>query len=266
MAERERHSAVIHPRALPGLEVVDLVSGRSFPRHAHDQFGLGVLVRGAQRSWSGRGRVEAAAGDVITSNPGEMHDGAPAGGAARAWRMVYLSPALAAQHLGAGAEIARPVIRDRRLRDAVLTLLARARQDAGADRLAVDEALAHALALVATGYAAQGLKAPATNGGVALARARLDADPAAAVSLDELAGLEGLSPFQLLRSFARELGITPHAYQTQLRIRLARRLLAAGRPPAEVAQTCGFSDQSHLNRAFLRQVGVTPGRYRAALS
>ena len=90
--------------------------------------------------------------------------------------------------------------------------------------------------------------------------------PSAAVSLEELAYLEGLSAFQLLRRFVRELGITPHGYQTQLRIRLARRLLAGGQAPAEVAYAAGFSDQSHLNRVFLRQVGITPGRYRAAVS
>lgn len=54
-----------------------LVSNHIFPRHSHDQFGVGVIDFGAQHSWSGIGRVDASAGDIIMVNPGEMHDGEP---------------------------------------------------------------------------------------------------------------------------------------------------------------------------------------------
>ncbi|MGO4319729.1 helix-turn-helix domain-containing protein, partial [Agrobacterium sp. MCAB5] len=51
-----------------------------------------------------------------------------------------------------------------------------------------------------------------------------------------------------------------------IRLHLARGALAKGAPPAEVAFFAGFSDQSHLNRFFVRQFGVTPAAYRAAVS
>jgi AraC-like DNA-binding protein len=86
------------------------------------------------------------------------------------------------------------------------------------------------------------------------------------VTLAELAALSGVSRFQLLRGFAREIGITPHAYLVQLRVRLARRLLAQGHTPAQAALLAGFADQSHLTRAFVRQCGITPGGYREARS
>lgn len=47
------------------------------------------------------------------------------------------------------------------------------------------------------------------------------------------------------------------------RVDRARRLLLAGRAPADVAGATGFYDQAHLTRHFKRLVGVTPGRYRA---
>ncbi len=86
------------------------------------------------------------------------------------------------------------------------------------------------------------------------------------MTLAELAGLSGVSRFQLLRGFARSVGTTPHAYLVQQRVRLARRLLAAGSGPAAAAAEAGFADQSHMTRAFVRQYGVTPARYRAALA
>jgi AraC-like DNA-binding protein len=74
----------------------------------------------------------------------------------------------------------------------------------------------------------------------------------------------GLSRFELVRRFGAQIGLTPHAYQTNLRVARARALLAAGIPPAAVAAECGFADQPHLTRTFRRAVGVTPGRYAAA--
>ena len=83
--------------AMPGVEAVEADSAHSFGRHTHDQFGIGIIVRGAQKSASGRGPVEAGAGDVITVNPGEVHDGYPIDDAGRAWRMLYLDPTLIAR-------------------------------------------------------------------------------------------------------------------------------------------------------------------------
>jgi AraC-like DNA-binding protein len=82
--------------------------------------------------------------------------------------------------------------------------------------------------------------------------------------LGELAALSGVSRFQFLRAFTRQTGITPHAYLVQLRVRMAQRLLRDGHTPAEAALGAGFADQSHLTRCFVRQLGVTPGRYQMA--
>ena len=87
------------------------------------------------------------------------------------------------------------------------------------------------------------------------------------VSLAELAALSGVSRFQLLRGFAREMGTTAHTYLVQRRVRLcrlARQLLSDGQTPAQAAFQAGFADQSHMTRAFVRQLGITPSRYQAA--
>ena len=84
--------------------------------------------------------------------------------------------------------------------------------------------------------------------------------------LAELAAVAGLSRFELARTFRAQVGLPPHAFQLDLRVRRARALLAGGEPPAAVAAACGFADQSHLHRVFKRAVGVTPGRYAASSS
>ena len=81
------------------------------------------------------------------------------------------------------------------------------------------------------------------------------------ISLDDLSKAAGLSRFHLLHSFTRRMGIPPHAYQVQLRLSHARRLLGLGKSVAETALETGFADQSHLTRHFKRQWGITPSRY-----
>jgi AraC-like DNA-binding protein len=78
------------------------------------------------------------------------------------------------------------------------------------------------------------------------------------VDLADLARVTGLSKWGLVRSFGRSVGIPPHQYQLRARLWRARQLLMAGESVSSVAQTCGFHDQSHLNRRFVRLFGRTP--------
>jgi AraC-like DNA-binding protein len=81
------------------------------------------------------------------------------------------------------------------------------------------------------------------------------------IALEQLAAIAELSPFHLIRVFRRQVGLPPHAYLTQVRLKEAKILLALGLPIAQVALLTGFVDQSHLTKHFKRTVGVTPGQY-----
>ena len=82
------------------------------------------------------------------------------------------------------------------------------------------------------------------------------------ISVRELATVTGLSPFHFIRIFRRQVGLTPHAYLTQVRVQQAQQLLASGETPVQAAVASGFFDQSHLTRHFKRIVGTTPALYR----
>lgn len=98
--------------------------------------------------------------------------------------------------------------------------------------------------------------------------ARFDAN-GAIVPLDQniarLAAQAGLSREAFTRKFTRQFGIAPHAHNVVARLNDARRQLKLGTPPADVAVACGFFDQTHLGRHFLRVFGTTPGAYRKSL-
>jgi len=82
--------------------------------------------------------------------------------------------------------------------------------------------------------------------------------------MDELAADAGISRFRLTRAFVAAHGLPPHAYLLSVRLNAARQRLAAGEAAADVAASCGFTDQAHLTREFRRRFGTTPGTYRRA--
>jgi AraC-like DNA-binding protein len=250
--------------ALPGVHAVEASSAHSFPRHTHDQFGIGLIRTGAQKSMSGRGMVEAGPGMVITVNPGEVHDGLPIGNAGRSWNMLYFDP-WALQDVFEGLdrkpgafEFHHPVVDSGDLARRFAELF-RGMTDSRENAMAAEE-----MALLLMDWLVPSTRREAVASEIDRARDSIDDAPTESASLADLAGLCGLSRFQFLRSFARATGLTPHAYVLQRRIDLARRLIGKGMPLAEAAAESGFFDQSHMTRHFTRILGVTPGAYALA--
>lgn len=93
------------------------------------------------------------------------------------------------------------------------------------------------------------------------ARAHLLANYSKRLTLDALAGVARLSPFHFAREFKKAFGLPPRTYLERLRVAKARCLIARGHRLSWVSLSVGFCDQSHLNRAFKRVVGVTPGLF-----
>jgi AraC-like DNA-binding protein len=87
------------------------------------------------------------------------------------------------------------------------------------------------------------------------------------LSLHEIAEVACLSPYHFSRSFKQSMGVGPHHYIVQRRIEKAKILMRrTGHPLGLIAQEVGFTDQSHLTAAFRREIGVTPGIFRAEVA
>lgn len=256
---------------MTGVAAIAAETRHVFPRHTHDQFGIGVIHQGAQKSLSGRGMVEAGPGDAITVNPGEVHDGAPIGDAGRSWRILYFDPSVIAEAVNdmsegktKSFEFSAPVISDGRIAGRFRALFSAMTKGTPATAsLRREEMLFILLAALRPKDNAAG---PAAPDAISLARSIIDDDPARSMTLAELAQAGGLSRFQLLRGFFRVTGFTPHAYLVQRRIDLARRLIAGRMSLAEAALASGFADQSHMTRIFVRKYGVSPRLYADAVN
>lgn len=252
---------------------------QTFPRHTHPYFTIGVMSRGVGTLWVGGVTRTLCPGDVVVISPADVHTGGlGTDNDVLSYTALHVPPALieccAESHGLPGrtaGELGSFVVRDRGIA-AALQRVDRAMDD-GRDMARADSAITEAIDLLVgtrKGRSASrpdrpGREAPAF---VAMARAVIDGCYADArrTSLGALASIAGVTPFHLVREFTRAVGLSPHRYVVQTRVRRASELLSKGMPISHVAATVGFADQSHLTTQFRRYVGTTPASYQKSLT
>lgn len=93
---------------------------------------------------------------------------------------------------------------------------------------------------------------------------QLELYPECKLSVEEMAQNVFLSKYHFIRSFKAEVGLTPHQFQIQNRIRKAQRLIHEADTITEVALITGFCDQSHFIKQFEKYVGLPPLIYKSS--
>jgi AraC family transcriptional regulator len=80
------------------------------------------------------------------------------------------------------------------------------------------------------------------------------------ITVETLAKVAQMPSERFGSAFRGATGMSVRQWQTDCRVRNAQRLLTdnPNESLTEVATLCGFADQSHFSRAFLKVVGVTP--------
>lgn len=244
---------------------------RSFPRHSHEGYGFGVIEQGALGFYYRGENIVAPAGWINTVNPDEVHTGQAASAQGWAYRMFYCTSEFMRQvnddiH---GHPVPLPLFRAGAINDPELAnmvgLVHQRLCDHQAARLEKD---VMALTMLSQLIARHTQIPPAEKRiGSECASIRrvidyLDAYCGEDLNIDALARIASLSRFHFIRVFARQTGLTPHAWLMQHRARKAQQLLGQGQDIANVAAQTGFADQSHLHKTFKRLFGYTPGQLR----
>jgi AraC-like DNA-binding protein len=267
-------------RPLP-REVADIICGEgavdALPYHAHDAWQ--VMLPASQYSVldGRRGAVLVRPGQLYITAPFELHGTRGVGGVPCGMRVVLVGaamlPTLRDDLLrlsgGSASEPQQFVLDDPALYGELWGLI----DDMHGPLVALTCAprLLACLTRLLAGFSARPSHASRRRvgrqaAGVGRVRDHLRAHVAESLSLDELAAVAGLSKFYLLRAFRFAYGVTPHAYQMQLRLAYAWRLIVDGRPLSHATYDAGFADQSHLTRRFASAFGLSPARYARELA
>lgn len=257
--------------SLPGVEVLQAHFLRyRYPPHWHDAVCVALVGRGAAAFDCARRQYLAPAGSAFVIPAYEVHTGEPAAPDGLGYDVLYITPDRMAGLLeDVQARLGTPTSEDvvhRRTGVAGPLSGFHRTMTKPAPPLEREHALLAGVVAVAREFSGVPARPPAAapleHRAVRRARDYLHAHPTAPVTLRELAEVTGLSMYRLARTFRAEVGMPPHAYQLQLRVAEAKRLLATGRSISRTALDCGFYDQAHLTYQFKRYVGVTPGAYR----
>lgn len=243
----------------------------SYDPHTHDTACFALITQGAIRIRMRGTEFVARQGDLYAIEADEPHAGWPVDEQGWRQRTLYvpthhLRALVREDGLGSAALLKASIIADTRL-----TRLLQAvhfGSESHGDALYREEQYL----LFADRLFTHHVRAPSANdrGGpepraIRVAREFLDGHLDENVHLDAIADAAGLPVFRLFRAFERYVGMTPHTYQRQARIRTASTLIRLGHPLSEVAAMTGFADQAHLTRLFRRSMGVTPGAFRKAV-
>lgn len=221
------------PLVLPGQEVSFNEPRRTFQRHHHLRGYGAVLVGGSCQEAGDRGRFDAVAGDVLVHAAFDGHvDRIGARGA------VFVN-----------VPLSRPLKSSfGRIRDLDLLM-----KTVESDPREAEDCLREQFVPASN---------PPKDWPDLLARA-LATDPE--LRLDSWALRCGFHPASVSRGFRLAYGISPKRYRLELRAaRAARRIVGTSTALAAVAADCGFADQAHMTRAFVRLFGATPARLRCS--
>lgn len=260
-----------HIPRVPGLEMLRAdYTSQVFSKHIHDGYALGVIEKGALRFTYRGQKVLAPAGHVNMVIPGEAHDGSAADSRGWSYRMLYIDSyrlEKASQEITRNASLPffpAGAVRDPALASAILSLHQETENPA-ADPLKIESMLCCLLVDLILRHAQRFQKRqqrspdPST---VEKVREYIEANYSQNILLEDLCKQFHLSPFHLLRSFSSKIGLPPHHYLKQVRVRQAKALLRNPTPLIQIAEACGFSDQSHFNKNFKQITGISPGQYR----
>lgn len=267
MKEKAELWCVPHLRDLRLLRANFVTYG--FKRHMHDYFVIGMVETGLQKFSYGRELYVTPPTGLIVINPGEMHTGEAAIPNGFRYRAFYpdaeLMGQIASEIKGRTHDIpffTKPVIQDEALFEQIRGL--HVTLEGATTILEHESRYLWALAQLILRHADSRLSArPVGQEKQEIRRIReyIEGHYAEEIKLADLADLAHWSPFYLLRAFRAGVGLPPHAYLENVRVREAQRLLGTGQAIAQVAYETGFSSQSHFTTTFKNLIGVTPGQY-----
>ncbi|MBD2093313.1 helix-turn-helix transcriptional regulator [Microcoleus sp. FACHB-1515] len=255
------------------LQSIELVHGvskdYSLPRHFHEELELGIR-QGDGWQFNYRGETHSVPSDIlVVTQPGEAHDANSSSTQDCTFRGLRIGADLLQQVAieVAGHQIdlpffPLPLVHNSALNTQIIQVHQALEQP-------ISQLEQQALML---DFLAQLILRCAENppGLIKLGEERQPVDRVRAyledhydqeISLKQLARVANLSSFHLNRSFRKIFGMPPHAYQIQVRILRAKRLLRRQWSIEQVAIETGFASQSHFGSHFKRLVRVTPRQY-----
>lgn len=251
------------------------ISDFSYSKHAHEEYSIGVTLKGRQDFFCQNAFHRSPAGGVIVFNPEEVHDGQSGIGEHLEYVMLYVHPdAFQPLFQGLGQQrLTVPRVKSALLADTTLAryvlLLKQMISSHQSNAIESEQVLFNiAYSLLRHSGHTVDTFAVSSRKDTLLLRAKdyILANIADDLSIEAIAASANMSKYHFIRLFNHQFGLTPYQYVINCRVNLARQYIELGFTASHVALDTGFADSSHLNRHFKRVFGITTKQYQRQLS
>lgn len=264
--QEQRHVTYDHDLGIEAYQLSGVV--QKFPNHFHDFYVIGFIEGGRRHLWCKGREYDLCAGDLVLFNPRDNHYCSPIGEEPLDYRAVNIKPDVmlkaAGEIMGKGcfprftqnvAYQSEAAASLGEVYDAIIT---------DASWLQKEEAFFYLLDQVLREYTSpmKASNGPEPDEQIQKLCAYMERHYAENISLDTLLSMTSFGKTYLLRSFTKQLGVSPYRYLQTIRIDKAKKLLEQGVEPIEAADRTGFSDQSHFTNFFKSFIGLTPKQYQ----
>ena len=243
----------------------------AFDKHAHESYSIGIILEGETEFYYRDKTHIIRKGEIALINPDEVHSCNPKQNSSLTYYMLYINPELILdiskelyKNLRGNPEFTDQIVRDEKLYKDLIEwceLFSNSQYDLETESL-LYEIIGNILQKYADIVDRTEKDLQDSIYACETARNFLSNNIYMNIPLNNLADMSGLSSFYFLRKFREHFGLPPHAYQLQLRINEAKKMLAEGEQIASIALKTGFADQSHFTRKFKTLVGATPRQYQ----
>ena len=247
-----------------GLEAFCLQGyAQPFPKHFHDYYVLGFVVSGERELLCNGLNLQVFPGNLLIFNPRDNHECVST---SRAPLLHYLGFNILKKRMEETGESCLPqfkptVFSDESAGSNFLELYQLIMQPS--DELRKEELFYVLFSRLFGKYAHTSLQSrPLRSSQIKEACEYLESHASETITLDDICQRVSVSKSSLIRSFSKQLGLTPHSYLMSIRVKEAQTFLKQGIPPSLAALKSGFADQAHFSNVFNRLTGLTPGSYQ----
>lgn len=268
MLEKKENREIYYDNDLD-IEVYRL-SGivQKFPNHFHEYYVIGFIEGGKRHLWCKNKEYDLTIGDLILFNPHDNHYCVPMDGERLDYRALNIKTEVmkkAVKEITGQDDIPhfiQTVVYQSEIvklvRDLYNTILNQSSQ------FEKDEAFFLLLEQVLQEYTVpfHQVSVVKQDTQIQMLCTYIEENYSNNITLDNLTSLTSYGKSYLLRSFTKQVGVSPYRYLQNVRLNHAKKMLEQGILPIDAALLSGFSDQSHFTNFFKEFIGLTPKQYQ----
>lgn len=241
---------------------------QKFPNHFHDFYVIGFMEAGKRHLWCKGKEYDTTKGNLILFNPGDNHFCSPINNEVMDYRAINIKEEVMRNAITEiTGESYAPYFKDNLVYQSDITSAIKDVYDAIVQndiKLHKEEVFYALIEQVLLEHCE-----PYKHQNIVIANTEIQhlceyikGHYSENITLDDICEKTQFSKYYMIRSFTKEIGLSPYRYLQSIRINEAKVLLEKGVSLLDVAMQCGFSDQSHFTNFFKSFIGITPKQYQ----